>query len=370
MYIMSRPSKIGLIFIVLVTVLATCTILQVPTATLPTATQTPPNVASRIDANLSNLAEEQSFSGSVLVAQDGKVLISKGYGMADIENSIPNTPRTRSRIGSITKQFTAMAFLILQAQGKLNVQDRICDYIPDCPTAWQEITIHHVLTHTSGIPDSYQVFIEGSIAGTPLAPAQIIAVLKDEPLNFNPGDTFRYSNMGYIVLGYIIEEVSGQSYEVFLQQHIFNPLRMLDTGYYRNNSDLATGYRTFGVEASSPDMSIPYSSGGLYSTVEDLYRWDQALYTEQLVSRELLDAMFTSFVPAPAWGEVGYGYGWFIGEHLNRHVMGHEGRISGFCAHIERYPNDKVTIIVLSNQEDSDVFTIATLMTQLVFGEE
>lgn len=370
MYTIFRLSNISLIFIVIVTVLAACTMLQAPTATLPAATPTLQDVASRIDAYLSDLAKEQSFSGSVLVAQDGKVLISKGYGLANIENGVPNTPQTRFRIGSMTKQFTAMAILMLQAQDKLNVQDRICDHISDCPTAWQEITIHHLLTHTSGIPDSWRVFANRSKTDTPLAPSQIVALFKNEPLEFKPGQKASYRNEGYMVLGYLIEEVSGQSYEAFLQQHIFEPLKMMNTGYDHGNSHLAIGYETYGIEADFTNMSIPYSSGGLYSTVEDLYLWDQALYTEQLVSKELLDTMFTPFVPIPSLGEMGYGYGWVIGEHLNRRVTAHEGKIDGFHALIGRYPKDKVTIIVLGNQQDSDLFTIVTSTAELVLREE
>lgn len=371
---MSHPSRIGLILIVCVTALAACTTLQAPATTLPTGASTPTlqDIISSIDAHLSGLADDHLFTGSVLVAQDGPVLISKGYGLADIENGISNTPQTRFRIGSMTKQFTAMAILLLQAQGKLNVGDRICDYIPDCSAAWGEITIHQLLTHTSGLPVSYPALTEASATQAPLAPIEIIALFKDEPLQFKPGEKFGYSNVGYILLGYLIEEVSGQSYATFLQGHIFGPLNMKDTGYEHDGSNLAIGYAFLDNKADFINISIPFSAGGLYSAVEDLYLWDQALYSEQLVSKESLDTMFNAFVsaPSPYPSQVGYGYGWFVGEGLNRRVIGHGGKINGFKSYIQRFPDDKVTIIVLSNQETSDVFAIATTIAALVFGEE
>jgi len=364
---MFRLSKIGLTFMVVVAVLTACTSLPTPTATLPAATQIPRDVRSQIDTYLSNLTDERKFSGSVLVAQESRILVSKGYGMADTENTVPDTPQTRFLIGSMGKQFTAMAILLLQAQGKLNVQDHICQYVPDCPTGWQEITIHHLLTHTSGIPDfPPDITVYTSNTDVPLSPIEILALYKDMPLRFKPGEMFAYSTPGYILLNYIIEQVSGQSYGMFLQQHVFEPLEMTRSSYDCRNSNLAVGYQAFGTKAHLTNWPRAYS---VCTTVEDLYRWDQALYTEQLISKELLDTMFAPYVSAPSFGDMEYGYGWFIGEWSNRRVEGHGGWIagSGFRTFIQRYPNDKVIIIVLSNQENSDVFAIATQIAHLVF---
>jgi CubicO group peptidase (beta-lactamase class C family) len=364
---MFRLLRIGLTIMVLATVLAACSGHQTPTAILPIATQTPQGVSSQIDAYLSNLTNEHKFSGSVLVVRSSKILFSEGYGMADIENTIPNNPQTRFLIGSMGKQFTAMAILMLQAQGKLNVQDHACQYIPECPTSWQEITIHRLLTHTSGISDfPSDITIYTSNTDVPLSPVEIITLYKNKPLLFKPGETFAYSSPGYILLDYIVEQVSGQSYGIFLQQQIFEPLKMNNSGYDCHNSKLAVGYETFGTRARLINWPITYS---VCTTVEDLYRWDQALYTTQLISKELLDKMFTPYVPTPSYGDMEYGYGWFIGEWLNRHVEGHGGWIpgSGFRSFIQRYPNDGISIIVLSNQEYSDVFTITTEIAQMVF---
>lgn len=313
-----------------------------------------PDRVAQLDEILSRMAADEIFSGSVLIAQDGEVLLSRGYGSADREQGISNTPQTRFLVGSVTKQFTAMAILILQSQGRLNVQDPICRYIEDCPAAWEDITIHHLLTHTSGMvvmPD------DNSYPETPVTPRELLDLFDDAPLDFQPGERHSYSNCGYWVLGYVIEEVSGQSYEAFVQQWILEPLDLHDSGFDEEANGLAVGYvdQNTAAPAQVIESSFPYSAGALYSTVEDLYRWDQALYTEQLIPQELLDQMFASHASLypDAVGSAAYGYGWLAWDHLGRRLVGHGGAIDGFRAWILRYPDNRVTIIVLSNQEDS-----------------
>jgi CubicO group peptidase (beta-lactamase class C family) len=320
-----------------------------------------------IDTYLRSLEEEGAFSGAVLVAREGQVLLSKGYGLANREEGIPNTPQTRFRLCSITKQFTAMGILILQDQGALDVQDRLCDYVADCPLAWKDITLHQLLVHTSGIPDFADLPNYEATKGIPATPLEIIDRFRSLPLDFAPGQEWRYSNSGYILLGYIIEQVSGQPYDAFIQEHIFQPLGMADSGYDHNLDIVATGYTGEDGrwrKADYIDMSIPYAAGALYSTVEDMYRWDQALYTEQLVPQALLGRMFTSFADSPLGG---YGYGWFITRQHNRPVVRHGGGGDGFITLIERYPDDRVTIIVLCNRENADLGTIVTRIGQEVF---
>jgi CubicO group peptidase (beta-lactamase class C family) len=355
--------------------LSGCGRLPLPVTQSPTPAPTPTlameNPASKIDQLLNSLTEREEFTGAVLVARNGEVLLSQGYGLADRDKKLPNTPHTKYRIGSITKQFTAMAILMLQAQGKLNVKDPVCLYIPDCPSAWKDITIHHLLIHTSGIPNFTNFPDYQAAKATPSSPEQTIARFKDEPLDFPPGEQWSYSNSGYIVLGHIIEQVSGQSYEAFLQQNIFEPLQMMDTGYDHNDGSLAIGYtgiHDLWAEADFIDMTIPYAAGGLYSTVEDLYRWDQALYTGQLVPKELLDLMFTPHAKMPDPG-LGYGYGWFVGEMNNHKAVSHGGSIEGSATEIRRYIDDKVTIIVLSNRYTTDVVYTADLIAQTLFEE-
>ncbi len=357
---------------------ATFTPLQPPTLTpttiptTPTPTAISPESVSELNTTLENLAQQGLFTGSVLIAQQVKVLLSQGYGMADRVQKIPNTPQTRFRLGSITKQFTVMAILILESQGKLNVKNPICNYIPDCPSTWEAITIKHLLTHTSGIPDFFSVVNWPGIRATPSAPVQTIAWFKDKPLDFQPGEGWSYSNSGYIVLGYIIEQVSGQTYEDFLQRSIFTPLNLHDTGYDHNSNGLAVGYpdRYSTQTTDFVDMSIPYAAGGLYSTVEDLYRWDQALSTEQLVPKVYLDEMFAPQAVIPNGDGAAYGYGWGIWRENGRLINMHSGGIEGFTTLIVRYPNDHVTIIVLSNQQDTTVGTIGQILSRKIFGDQ
>ena len=335
-----------------------------------TATAISPELISGIDGMLSDLARQSLFTGSVLIAQHGKVLLSQGYGLANRQQNIPNTPQTRFRLGSVTKQFTAMAILILENQGKLNVKDPICSYVPNCPSTWETITIKHLLTHTSGIPDFLSFADYPGSRATPTTPVQTIARFKAKPLDFQPGEKFSYSNSNYIVLGYIIEQVSGQTYEAFLGQSIFTPLDLRDTGYDHLSNSLAIGYpnRYSTQPADYIDMSIPYAAGALYSTVEDLYRWEQSLSKDQLVPKAYLDEMFAPQIVIPGSG-LAYGYGWVIGKDpLGRSINWHDGGIEGFATNIARYPDDQVAIIILSNQEDMDPDVILKLLSNKIFG--
>jgi CubicO group peptidase (beta-lactamase class C family) len=345
-----------------------------PSPPSATATLAPPSaqdIISKADTYLSKLTKARLFSGSVLIARNGKVLVRKGYGEADREKHVMNTAQKKFRIGSMTKQFTAVAILILQAQGKLNIHDRICTYLSKCPATWQKITLHHLLTHTSGIPDFTSFPDYQTTQGSPSSPTQTIARFKKKPLGFQPGEKFSYSNSGYILLGAIIEQASGATYEAFLRDNIFVPLQMVNSGFDHNNSDLAVGYRDqTSVPADFIDMSIPYAAGGLYSTVEDLYRWDQALYTDKLIPKNLRDMMFTPFALMPDRGGLGYGYGWVIGKKGNHPIVSHEGGINGFHSVIARYPNDKIVIIILSNRQDMNLFEMHTQIAKMVFGEK
>src|SRR5262249_10377239 len=172
---------------------------------------------AKLDEYLDAVAKQSRFSGSALVARDGKILCSRGYGMANIELDVPNTPRTKFRLGSITKQFTAAAILLLQERGKLNVQDPICKYVADCPGAWSEVTIHHLLSHTGGLPNftSFPDYFPKMMM--PETMESMVARFKNKPLDFKPGEKWSYSNSGYFLLGYLVEKISGESYETFLQ---------------------------------------------------------------------------------------------------------------------------------------------------------
>jgi CubicO group peptidase (beta-lactamase class C family) len=343
-----------------------------PTATIVPATTTQ-DADPALDAALNDLVERGRFSGAVLIARDGEVLLNKGYGFADREAELPNTPQTRFRIASITKQFTAMAILMLEAQGKLDVQDAICDYVPDCPEEWKPVTIHHLLTHTSGLPEFRTLF--ASYKSTePFSPERMMAQAKELRMSFQPGEKFAYEYVNYLTLGYIIEQVSGQTYEAFLQEHIFDPLEMQDSGYEHNGDDLAVGYLSSSIKAPDVDTSYYFSTGALFSTVEDLYRWDQALYTERLVPSEYLAKMFTEHVETGTQtvtgGEMSYGYGWYISDDFGHKMISHGGIADGFASGIARYPDDRVTIIWLANQQNVEHQETHILIARKVFGDE
>ncbi len=334
-----------------------------------------PNTA-QIDTYLTHLMTKGVMNGSVLVAHNGMVF-DKGYGFADKETHIVNTPQTRFRLGSVSKQFTAMAILMLQERGKLHVQDHLCLYVPSCPQDWQSITIEHLLTHTSGIPD-YTNFPDFAVTWTQAVTVeQLIARFKDRPLEFSPGAGFRYSSSGYVLLGYIIQRVSHMTYASFLQTQIFEPLALHNTGYdsrYPSLPPHATGYYSGYVKPDAYDMSVLYAAGALYSTVEDLYVWDQALTTHTLVSQKTLDSMFTLHAACPSSGpggclmgaDRGYGYGWFIAQEPQGRLIYHVGRIDGFLAFNGFYPATNTDVVLLSNLETTNVLQIGRTLGSMV----
>jgi len=339
-----------------------------PSPTAPLAADA--QLADKIDAVLSSLAEQGSLSGSVLIAKDGKVLLSRGYGLANTESKLPNTPATKFHLGSLSKQFTATGILLLQKQGKLNVQDLICKYIEDCPQAWQQITFHQLLIHTSGIHEINDTAGLEELILHPATPLQIIAQFRDLPLDFEPGTKYSFSNSGYMLLGYIIEDVSGQSYASFIQENIFNPLQMKNSGYdddQHAGPDHAVGYKDATTPAYFVDPSINYASAGLYSTVEDLLLWDRALYTDELLPASLRDEIFTPFVPIPST-TLGSGYAWNIGTQFDQPWFYYASAGPGFTNIIHRFPNAKVTIIILTNHQDTDLKSLNALIAPIIFG--
>jgi CubicO group peptidase (beta-lactamase class C family) len=353
-----------------------------PTSTpAPTPTPISADVIAEIDTVLRDYAEQKVFSGSVLIAQQGKVLLSQGYGLADREQQIPNTAQTRYRISSITMQFTAMAILILQSQGKLDIQDLVCQYIPECPAGWETITLEHLLSHTSGLPNDMQNTESPKWRKTPTAPDKLITYFKDLPMSFKPGEKWENNSNGYILLGYVIEQVSGQTYAEFLQENIFDPLGMTGTGYGDTSENMALDY----ADGTNPkpalnflDISISYAAFGLYSNVEDLYVWDQALYTEKLVPRESLQTMFEPHYIFPDPGaDLGFGtffkafgYGWFLGEQHGKLIQSRVDYYNKYVVIYNRYPMERFTFILLSNDMSSDFFAIKALVDEKLFGEK
>lgn len=265
--------------------------------------------AKQIDALMGRYVANGAFNGSVLVVDNGKLAFKKGYGLANIEWNMPNTPDTKFRLGSLTKQFTAMLIMQLVEQGKLKLAGNITDYLPDYPkAAGDKITLHHLLTHSSGIPNYTNFPSFNSINRNRYKPADFIKQFSDSTLQFEPGTAFAYSNSGYFLLGVIIEKVTGKTYETVLQENIFTPLQMKNTGYasfFKILPRRAIGYDRWNLQYEAApylDMSLPYAAGALYSTVEDLALWDQALYSDKLLSAVSKAIMFTPYKNDYAYG--------------------------------------------------------------------
>jgi len=325
-------------------------------------------VNSKIDEYLTAHHKMNQFNGSVLVAQEGKVILNKGYGMAVEEFDIPNDPQTKFRIGSLTKQFAAMAIMILEEKGMLSTDDYLSKYIPDYPNGYK-IKLEHLLSHTSGIPDHTELEDfnkDRRVYHYDLK--KTIETFKYLPLEFSPGEKFRYSNSGYILLGYIIEKVANESYENFIAKNIFEPLNMINSGYEHVDKIVkhhACGYAFKNDEIEKADyrnISNAQASGALYLTTGDIYLWDRALYTDKLVSPKSLEKMFTPVTE-------NYGYGWGIVNILNRKMVGHNGETEGFSSNITRFPNENVCIILLSNLEEAPVGKVGIDVAAILFGE-
>ena len=309
--------------------------------------------AARIDEVMSLANKYRLFNGAVLVAENGKVIYKKGVGLANMEWNIPNTPETKFRLGSITKQFTATLILQLVDQGKIKLDGKISDYLPDYrKDIGEKVTVHQLLNHTSGIP-SYtgQPGFFQEVSRNPFKVDDFVKKYASKDLEFEPGSKFSYNNSGYFLLGAIIEKVTGKSYEQALKENVFDPLGMKNSGYDHFNTLLekrATGYqKTPNGYNNAPylDMSIPYAAGSLYSTVEDLYLWDQALYTDRVLPEPTKQVMFKPHLS-------NYAYGWSVRNarfDAKVSVITHNGGINGFSTTIIRFPAEKHLIVMLDN---------------------
>lgn len=326
-------------------------------------------VGMNADKYVTALEKVERFSGAVLLAKGGKILLSKGYGCADRENYVPNTPQTIFRIASLTKQFTATAIMQLVERRALNVDDPISKFIPDYPFG-EKITIHHLLTHSSGIPNhtEYRRYKRNLSQFIPLH--DLITLVKYKKLKFEPGSCFRYSNNGYALLAYIIEQAAGTTYESFLQENIFRPLSMVNSGYYHN--DLVYAQEAVGYEFMSDvegyklvkapntlHMSQEAGAGSIYSTLNDMYRWDRGLSSNKIVTAASIGAIFKPYIKCEFEGpatSLHYGYGWCVAELHGKSVMTHDGGLDGFLVHISRFVDDDACVIILTNTSKHPFF--------------
>jgi CubicO group peptidase (beta-lactamase class C family) len=323
---------------------------------------------ARMEQVVQSYVAGKQFMGTVLVARDGQVLLSKGYGSANLEWDVPNAPNTKFRLGSLSKQFTAACILLLEERGKLKIDDPIKKYMPDAPAAWDKVTFYHLLTHTSGIP-SFTGFPDyASKEAFPSTPEELVARFRDKPLEFQPGEKWNYSNSGYVLLGYLLQKITKQDYAQFVQMNIFDPLGMSDSGYDLNSAIIphrASGYTPTptGVRhAGYIDMSIPLSAGGLYSTTEDLLRWEQGLMGGKLLSPVSIQKMTTPF-------KEDYGFGLGITTVKGRKLISHNGGIEGFNTELDYYPEDKLTVIALANLNGGAPEAIAAKLAAVAHKE-
>jgi CubicO group peptidase (beta-lactamase class C family) len=325
----------------------------------------PKTAAKRVDEYVDAEMKRRHIPGcSVAVVRGGEVLVAKGYGMANLELSVAATADSVYQIGSITKQFTATAIMILAEQGKLAIDDPISKYVADAPEAWGSVTVRHLLNHTSGIKSYTSVPEVMRQSRLDRSRDEILKAVRDLPLEFQPGEKWNYNNTGYYLLGTIIEKIAGQSYSDFLQEHIFGPLGMSATRVNDMREivpNRATGYAWTGSRHRNGDytsMTWPYSAGAIVSTVKDLAKWDAALYSEKVLPQSVLAEMWTPTKLADG-KEKDYGFGWGVGGHRGHRLIGHGGGIPGFATDIARFVDDRLTVIVLANLENSNPGSMA-----------
>jgi CubicO group peptidase (beta-lactamase class C family) len=340
---------------------------SLPAAGVAAASSETSTGLARMEQVIQSFVAGKQFMGSVLVARGNDKLLDKGYGYADLEWNVPDSPKTKYRLGSVTKQFTAASILLLQEHAKLNVHDPVRKYMPDAPAAWDKVTILNLLTHTSGIPNFTDFPDYESFARVPHTPEQLVKRFRDKPLDFQPGEKWQYSNSGYALLGYLIEKISGQSYQEFLEENVFKPMGMMESGYDSNFAiipERASGYSRFGDgfnNASYVNMTVPFAAGGLYSTTGDLLRWEQSLFGGKLLSPASLKEMTTPF-------KNDYAFGLEVRALNGRKVIEHAGGIDGFNTVLAYYPEDKLTVVVLANLEGSAAGEISRDLGTLAEG--
>ena len=325
--------------------------------------------ATRIDDYIRAEMKSQQIPGVALaVVKDGKVVLARGYGLANVEHQVPVKPETIFQSGSTGKQFTATAVMMLVEEGKLSLEDKITKYFTDAPESWRDITVRHLLTHTSGMTDYPPDFD----LRRDYTEDELFQRIKTIPLAFQPGEKWSYSNLAYVMLGILIRKVSGKFYGDFLQERVFKPLEM-STARIINEADIvpnrAAGYRLVNGQLKiqswvSPSLNTT-ADGALYLTVYDMAKWDAALYTDKLLKRTTLEQMWTP-VKLSNGKTHPYGFGWALGEVRGYRIIEHGGSWQGFKAQITRYVDDKLTVIVFANQARANQAKLAHGVAALI----
>ncbi len=344
---------------------------QVPVAqSLPGSKVDAENLRRELDAFVlsygSNWGEAAAFSGYVHVTQGNTLLYSKSFGVSGRANGGSSDADTSYRIGSVTKQFTAAAILLLEQEGKLHVEDRIGKYLPTYPALGADITIHQLLSHTAGIPN-YTTFEElMKERDKALTPLELMTSFWDKPLEFEPGSSWNYSNSGYVVLGVLIEKLSGMSYAEFMKSKLFVPAKLSRTevGDAVGQSNRAIGYQVKEgaiVRAENISMSVPFAAGAIRSTANDLVRWHNVLLGQSVLSESSKAKLYTPV-------RKGYAYGWNVKEQEGHRIIGHGGGIDGFLTSYMRVMDEDLVVVVLSNNTNVSPANISKAAIQAAFG--
>jgi CubicO group peptidase (beta-lactamase class C family) len=331
----------------------------------------PDMTTQKIDALFADFNRSDAPGASVTVIQNGKVLLAKGYGLANVEEKIPCTPETNFRLASLTKQFTAMSILILADRKKLSLDEPLTAFFPEFPPYGKEITVRHLLGHTSGLIDYEDVIPAGTTI--PVLDRDVLRLLlKQEKTYFAPGSKFRYSNSGYSLLSLIVEVRWGMPFAQFLQNNIFRPLKMSRSLAYEQGFAIvpnrAYGYSASGQGFTRTDQSLTSSvlgDGGIYTSVSDLFKWDQALYTTKLISAKWLKLAFTPGSLPTDFRNSHYGFGWYIGNYRGLKEIWHYGETRGFTTRIARFPEKKFTLVILTNRNDAKISDLPHKITDL-----
>ncbi|RYD81935.1 MAG: serine hydrolase [Sphingobacteriales bacterium] len=328
------------------------------------------DVGPALDSLIRAYTKINKFNGTVLVARHGKILLRKGYGYQNVAEKIRNTEKSVFQIGSVTKQFTSAVILKLQEEKKLDVSDKVSKYFPDYPKG-DSISIHQLLTHTSGI---YNYTGNGEFMRTEITKPQsrekMMSLFKDKPFDFTPGSRWSYSNSGYSLLGYIIEVVTGKSYEAAVYKYIFEPAKMSNSGFdfsYLKSPYKTSGYFTLNladtVLAPITDSTIAFSAGAIYSTTGDMYKWHNSLQNNTILSKMQQE---TAYTPV----KNGYGYGWFIDSVEGKRRVGHSGGIPGYISMESRVPEEDIFILLLSNASDKSLKDIMKSIYAILYKKE
>ncbi len=326
-----------------------------------------------IDKLISDVYKPGEPGAALLIAEKGKVVYRKAFGMADLELNVPMKPEMVFEIGSMTKQMTAVAVLMLMEEGKLSLQDEITKYIPDYPVQGHKITIHHLLTHTSGIKSYTSMQEWQPLWRNDMTPEEMIDLFKNQPMDFAPGEHYLYNNSAYFMLGYVIEKASGMSYGKFLKERIFKPLKM-NNSYYGSHEQIiqgrASGYQKKEdfVNAEYLSLTQPYAAGSVMSNVDDLLTWQMAVRDNKLVKKETIQLAFTDYRLNDG-KPIHYGYGWGLNDINGSPTIEHSGGIFGYTTNGIWLPEEDVYVVMLTNRDDIGPGDISTRVAAIAIGK-